>query len=70
VRIFHPGNKRSIRQTVRAPHRQFFVPGGVDRLLDKIATNIEKMFPGHEYRMVQIGQHAFTFVWVKETATA
>lgn len=66
IRIFSPGNKRSTRKIFSPPAGKYFTAGGVNAQLGHTAAQIEKNFPGHEYKLVPLGPAEFNFVWIRE----
>ena len=66
VRIFMPGNKRSIQKTFSAGPGRVWNAEGIEAQLMHTAGQIENFHPGHEYRLVPIGPAKFNFVWIGE----
>lgn len=66
VRVFEPGNKKSVLKTLRPGPRRTFTEEGIDAQLKQIADNLEKYFPQHEFRLVPLGPDSFNFVWERE----
>jgi len=62
MKIFEPGNKSFIRRRVVASRGKAFTDKGVDGLLDLAAITVERLYPEHEYTVVQVGPSAFNFV--------
>ena len=65
VRIFAPGNKTSHAIHLFAGDRKAFTQQGIDSILENCANDIEKRFPGEEYRLVELTGNRFNFVWVE-----
>lgn len=63
IRIFHPGNKRSVTQFHRAQQGQGITAQGIDSILKHTADKIETSWPSEEYSMVQLSPSSFNFVW-------
>lgn len=63
VRVFNIENKGSYLTRHRARPGHIIAEDVVDKLLDQIADQIEKRFPGHDYQMVEVGEARFNFVW-------
>ena len=66
VRIFTPGNKRSWAKLISAPPRRVFKDEGIDEILQKVASDLEKRYPDEEFRLVPLGPREFNFVHVGE----
>jgi hypothetical protein len=71
VRIFHPYNKRSGIRSYSAKAGKGINELGIQNILDSCGEFIEKKFPGHEYRLVELGMYRYNFVWEceKEAST-
>jgi hypothetical protein len=63
IRVFFPGNKRSVRQVHRAPAGRGLNERGVDLILEQTAAKVERSWPKEEYGMVQLSPSSFNFVW-------
>lgn len=66
VKVFHPGNEKFVRKTFVAGERRAFGEEQVDTAIDFIAEKVEKLFPGHDYEIVQVARDQFNFVWRSE----
>ncbi len=66
AKIFFPGNHKHVVKEHRAPVGKGITEEGMSSWLKVLADAIEKQFPHHEYRLVQIGSWSFNFVWVRE----
>jgi hypothetical protein len=64
--VFEPGNVKAATRNFRAPAKKQWNRQGIDELLENIAAHIEKRWPTHEYRLVEVGPAAFNFVWDHE----
>lgn len=64
VRVFNIGNKGSYVTRHRARPGHGISEEAIDKRLEQVADQIEKRFPGHEYRMVEVGEAQFNFVWI------
>jgi hypothetical protein len=64
VRIFMPGNKRSIQKTFVAPSGRLWNSACIEAQLAHTAAQIEKNHPNEEYRLVPLGPSRFNFAWV------
>jgi hypothetical protein len=65
VRIFAPGNKTSHAIHLRAGDGRGFTQEGIDLILENCANDIEKKMPAEEYRLVELSENRFNFVWVE-----
>ena len=65
VRIFAPGNKSSHAIHLFAGDRRMFTEEGVSEILEKVATDIAQRFPNEEYRLVELSEGKFNFVWAE-----
>jgi hypothetical protein len=63
VRVFSPENKASYLVQRVAPAGQGFTPSSITSMLDELGSRIEKKFPDHEYRLVELAPNRFNFVW-------
>jgi hypothetical protein len=70
IRIFQPGNKRSIRKLFRAPAGHLYTSHGIQKQLEHTAKQIEQNHPGEEYKLVELGPAEFSFVWVRKIEAA
>ena len=62
VRLFYPGNEKSLTRRYRAAAKQGFTDEGIDGIVSDLSDAIEKKFPGHEYEMVELAPNRFNFV--------
>lgn len=62
IKIFAPGNKKHKVYIFRAPNGRSFVEAGVEDILSKVVAEVEKMYPEHEYGMVQVGKADYNFL--------
>lgn len=62
VRLFYPGNEKSLLKHFRAGKGQGFSDEGIERILSDLVEAIEKQFPGHVYNMVELAPNRFNFV--------
>lgn len=71
VKIFTPHNTRAKKKILTPPQRGTgWNSSHIDQILHNIAEDLEKRYPGHEYRMVPIGPKSFNFIWVAESEVA
>lgn len=70
VKLFLPGNQKFVRKTFAAKPGHRLTEDGLDQILEFAVDQVEKLFPGHEYSMVQVGPRDFNFVWISEKAKA
>lgn len=68
MKIFAPGNRKFIRRRVIAGSKKAFTDAGVDGLLDLAASVVERLYPEHDYTVVEVGPGKFNFVWRGERA--
>lgn len=66
AKIFFPGNQKHLPLEHRAPNGQGITEDGIAKWLENVSSAIEKKFPGHEYRMVELSACSFNFIWVGE----
>lgn len=66
MKIFAPNNKTFIRRTIIAGRSRAFSEKGIDRALDLAAAAVERLYPEHEYTVVQTGPNSFNFIWQRE----
>jgi len=66
VKIFKPHNHHFERKVFSAGARAVFSEEGVDGILGHVAEAVEKLYPEHEYSIVQVDEDAFNFVWRAE----
>jgi hypothetical protein len=71
MRVFLPGNKKSVVVQNVAPPGRGFSATAIDSMLDEMGKRIEKQYPDQEYRMVALSPNRFNFVWecAKEDAS-
>jgi hypothetical protein len=62
VRVFAPGNRRSTLCAYKAARGRAWAETDADKILDAVANDVEKNFPGHEYEMVSLGRGYYNFV--------
>jgi hypothetical protein len=62
VKIFEPGNKKSLSHTYRAPQGAAFAPEAIEHLLHRLCENVEKEYPGEDYKLIAVGPSSFNFV--------
>jgi len=62
IKIFEPGNRKHKVYIFRAGKQRHFVEAGVTDILGKVAAEVEKMHPEHEYGMVQAGNGDYNFI--------
>jgi hypothetical protein len=62
IKIFEPGNRKHKVYMFRAGKQRHFVEAGVTDILAKVAEEVEKMHPEHEYGMVQVGKGDYNFL--------
>ena len=70
AKIFYPGNQKHVVRENRAPAGKGFAEDNIIGWLKHLADSIEKAFPNHEYRMVELAPWSFNFVWVREIENA
>src|SRR3954462_12829587 len=63
VKVFAPENKISKTNRFFAGMKKAWSEDGINEVLGKMAEDLEKLYPGHEYRLVQIAADTFNFVW-------
>jgi hypothetical protein len=68
AKVFSPWNQKHIQYDHRAPAGQGISEQGVAMWLKAMSDAIEKQWPGHEYRLVELSPSSFNFVWVREIA--
>jgi len=66
AKIFARGNQKHFVREWRAPAGKGINEDGVAKWLKSLADAIEKNWPGHEYRMAELGPASFNFIWVRE----
>jgi len=64
VRVFTEHNASSKLFRYHARPGYGFTEAAVDKYLDSIADQVEKLFPNQEYNLVPLGQAHFNFVWI------
>jgi hypothetical protein len=62
IKIFDPGNNKHKVYIFRAPNGRSFIEAGVEDILGKVVAEVEKMYPEHDYRMVQVGRADYNFL--------
>jgi hypothetical protein len=70
IKVFLPGNKRSIRKVFYSPPGQFWTAEGIQAQLEHTAKQIEQRHPGEDYRLVPLGPAEFNFVWAGTSLAA
>jgi hypothetical protein len=65
IKVFAPGNGEFEKEKFNAEPGCVFTGQGIDKLLDTVANAIEKRWPDHEYKLLEIGPATYNFVWVK-----
>jgi hypothetical protein len=74
LKIFYPGNQKHVVKELRAPAGRGITESAIADWLKSFADGIEKAWPEHEYRLVELAPNSFNFVWqdykVKEAASA
>ncbi|MGA3295272.1 MAG: hypothetical protein ABSE45_14990 [Candidatus Acidiferrales bacterium] len=68
VKIFAPRNKGFARRVFAAAPGRAFTQKGIEEILDSVAEAVEKLYPGHDYSLVQTGPESFNFVWRSENS--
>ncbi|MGH9780336.1 MAG: hypothetical protein ACRD33_00835 [Candidatus Acidiferrales bacterium] len=63
VKIFGPENGEPRRHRFRAGNGHIFTEEGVASVLEHVGNHLEQKFPGQDFRMVEIGEGEFNFVW-------
>jgi hypothetical protein len=63
LKIITPEGHNPIHQILRAGPRQGFREEDIDTTLDNATEHVEKRFPFWEFRVVERGRNAFTFVY-------
>jgi hypothetical protein len=62
IKLFEPGNKKHKVYIFRAGDGRHFAERGAEDILGKVVAEIEKMYPEHEYAMVQVGKGDYNFM--------
>jgi len=62
VKVFLPGNKKHGTVIYKSQSGKGYHATGIDELLDNIATRLEQVYPGEEYRLVALAPDSFNFV--------
>jgi hypothetical protein len=70
VRFFSPGNTLSRTRHFCAPAGKVFTQDGIDLILENCVRELEDSFPGEEYRLVELSDDTFNFVWVETKVAA
>jgi len=65
VRLFTRGNKKSNTIHLCAGSGKAFTQEGIDAILEHCANDLEQKFPDEEYRLVELAEDKFNFVWVE-----
>ena len=63
IRTFNVENRGSFVRTFRARPGNGYSEKNIEKLLEQVAEQIERRFPGHEYELVELGEARFNFVW-------
>jgi hypothetical protein len=63
IKVILPEGRKSIHQVVHAPPRQGFHPDGIDEIVSKTIEQLDARFKYWNFRMIQRGANAFTFVY-------
>jgi len=66
AKVFSPGNSKCFVREHRAPAGRGITEEGIANYLKNVSDAIEKLWPGHEYRLVELAANSFNFVWVRE----
>ncbi len=63
MQIFGPENGPVKRHKFTAGAGRVFTEDGITAVLEHVGNHLEQKFPGQDFRMIELGESEFNFVW-------
>lgn len=67
IKIYSPGNAKFDKRIIQAPPRKGYTEEQIQKVLEEYVEKLTTAMPGHEYRLVEVGEATFNFVWESYT---